>query len=133
MPKCHRQLSAAASWVKIGRQAWLSELAKENLPGKDFVLRAPNHTKTAFQDRIADFYDAQAALRALLVAGGMPIQEAMKFSCHSWRHLYPTAGKQLDLTQTTLTPWADGRRAQVCQPCKIAKPASRSLFRKQGS
>ena len=36
-------------------------------------------------------------MRALLVQGGMELSEAMSFSCHSWRHLYPTAGRQLDL------------------------------------
>ena len=82
--------------------SWLAELAKNELPGKDFVLRAPNSTWTGFQGRIADFHDAQAALRALLVLTGLSLQEAMSFSCHSWRHLYPTAGKQLDLSPDSI-------------------------------
>ena len=33
----------------------------------------------------------------MLVISGMDLREAMTFSCHSFRHLYPTAGKQLGL------------------------------------
>ena len=76
---------------------WITQMAKEELPGVDFVIRAPNSTWTGFQERIASFHDAQAALRSLLVISGMELGEAMTFTCHSWRHLYPTAGKQLDM------------------------------------
>ena len=93
----HGLLSAKASAVRIGGDAWISCLSSEGLPGKDFVMRAPNANWSGFKDRIADFYDAQAALRALLVISGMELREAMTYSCHSFRHLYPTAGKQLDL------------------------------------
>ena len=79
-------------------KGWLTALALAGLPGADFTLRAPNHDWTDFQERIADFHDAQAALRVLLVTSGLDLKLAMSFTCHSWRHLYPTAGNQLDLT-----------------------------------
>ena len=78
-------------------KAWLAALNSSGLPGADYVISAPTSSWDAFKPRPADFYDAQAAMRALLVHGGMSQAEAMSFSCHSWRHLYPTAGRQLDL------------------------------------
>ena len=91
--------------------AWLSELAAANLPGEDFILKAPDSSWTSFANRIADFSDGQAAMRALLVKAGMTVQSAMTFSCHSWRHFYPTAGAQLDVHQEavdTMGHWSPG-------------------------
>ena len=90
---------------------WLAAMAEANLPGNDFVILAPNKEWTGFKERIADFYDAQAAMRALLIMGGMDATAAMEFSCHSWRHLYPTAGRQLDLNPdhiNSMGHWAHG-------------------------
>ena len=78
--------------------AWLKQMAAYGLPGVDFLMAAPSTDYSSFKDSIANFYHAQAALRALLVLDGMPEVEAMSYSCHSWRHLYPTAGKQMGLT-----------------------------------
>ena len=41
-------------------------------------------------------------LRTLLLHSGFTAAEAMTFSCHSWRHLFPTAGRQLRLSNETL-------------------------------
>ena len=76
--------------------AWLSELAAAGLPGEDFILKAPNSSWTSFANRIADFSDGQAAMRALLVKAGMTVKSVMEYSCHSWRHLsncWSTAGR----------------------------------------
>ena len=92
-------------------KAWLDEMATCSLPGKDFMILAPDSCWDGFSGRIADFYDAQSTMRALLVRHGMDIKEAMEFSCHSWRHLYPTAGRQLDLTPDEIDSmgrWAPG-------------------------
>lgn len=92
-------------------RAWLEALRSQNLPGSDFVISAPASSWASFRSRPADFYDAQAAMRVLLVRSGMDKAEAMTYSCHSWRHLYPTAGRQLDMDPKlieTLGHWAPG-------------------------
>ena len=66
--------------------AWLSELAVGAVPGEDFILKAPNSSWTSFANRIADFSDGQADMRALLVKAGMTVKSVMEYSCHSWRH-----------------------------------------------
>ena len=50
-------------------------------------------------------------MRALLVKSGMAVQEAMTFTCHSWRHFYPTAGAQLEVHPDAVDKmghWAPG-------------------------
>ena len=77
--------------------AWLSEPAAAGLPLEAFILKAPNSSWTSFANRIADFSDGQAAVRALLVKAGMTVKSVMECSCHSWKHFYPAAGAQLDV------------------------------------
>ena len=79
-------------------EPWLDELHSCGLPAPDFVIKDSDKAMSSFLDRPASFYDAQAAMRVLLVACSslnFSVAEALRFSCHSWRHFYPTAGKQL--------------------------------------
>ena len=81
---------------------WLEVLSYHGLPGKDFVILAPSHDLKSFKDAVANFYHCQSMLRTLLLHSGFTAAEAMTFSCHSWRHLFPTAGRQLRLSNETL-------------------------------
>ena len=81
---------------------WLEILSHHGLPGNDFVILAPSHDLKSFKDLVANFYHCQSMLRTLLLHSGFTASEAMTFSCHSWRHLFPTAGRQLRLSIETL-------------------------------
>ena len=81
---------------------WLEILSHHGLPGKDFVILAPSHDLKSFKDLVANFYHCQSMLRTLLLHSGFTASEAMTFSCHSWRHLFPKAGRQLRLSDETL-------------------------------
>ena len=81
---------------------WLEVLSYHGLPGQDFVILAPSHDLKSFKDAVANFYHCQSMLRTLLLHSGFTASEAMSFSCHSWRHLFPTAGCQLRLSNETL-------------------------------
>ena len=81
---------------------WLEILSHHGLPGKDFVILAPSHDLKSFKDLVANFYHCQSMLRTFLLHSGFTSSEAMTFSCHSWRHLFPTAGRQLQLSNETL-------------------------------
>ena len=88
--------------VATGRFKWLEILSHHGLPGKDFVIVAPSHDLKSFKDLVANFYHCQSMLRTLLLHAGFTASEAMTFSSHSWRHLFPTAGRQLRLSNETL-------------------------------
>ena len=81
---------------------WLEVLSHHGLLGKDFVILAPSHDLKSFKDLVANFYHCQSMLRTLLLHSGFTASEAMTFSCHSWRHLFPKAGRQLRLSNETL-------------------------------
>ena len=81
---------------------WLEVLTYHGLPGKDFVILAPSHDLKSFKDAVAKFYHCQSMLRTLLLHSGFTASEAMTYSYHSWRHLFPTAGRQLQLSNATL-------------------------------
>ena len=81
---------------------WLAVLSYHGLLGKDFVILAPSHDLKSFKDAVANFYHCQSMLRTILLHSGFTASEAMTFSCHSWRHLFPTAGHQLRLSDETL-------------------------------
>ena len=77
--------------------AWWTALAEACLPSEDFVMYKSDGCLQYFVPEPARFYHAQAAMR-LLLAGpplSLDLVEALTYSCHSWRHVYPTAGKQL--------------------------------------
>jgi len=52
-----------------------------------------------------------AMMRALLILGGMEADVALQFTLHSWRHLLPTAARQLRLSdsdQVEIGHWTTG-------------------------
>ena len=106
MKKRSVQLPWAALRVGVsGRDwafKWLEVLSRHDLPGKDFVILAPSHDLKSFKDLVANLYHSQSMLRTILLHSGFTASEAMTFSCHSWRHLFPTAGRQLRLRNETL-------------------------------
>ena len=68
---------------------WLEVLSHHGLPGKDFVILAPSHDLKSFKDLVANFYHCQSMLRTLVLQSVFTASEAMTFSCHSWRHVFP--------------------------------------------
>ena len=60
-------------------------------------LLAPSFDFTSCRQSIPNFYRVQSALRMLFLYSGMSADEAVTFSCHSWRHLFPTAGRQFGM------------------------------------
>ena len=77
-------------------------MSHHGLLGKDFVILAPSHDLKSFKDLVSNFYHCQSMLRTFLLHSGFTSSEAMTFSCHSWRHLFPTAWRQLQLSNETL-------------------------------
>ena len=54
---------SGADWAS----PWLMSLAECNLPAADFVMKAADASMGAFKESPASFYDAQSAMRILLI------------------------------------------------------------------
>ena len=83
---------------------WLSCLARADLPGADFVLLTPSADLSSFKGKIAKYDHFSNMMRVLLSTPPNPMdpRSAMQYTPHSWRHLYPTVGRQLQLPDATL-------------------------------
>jgi hypothetical protein len=117
---------------------WVACLESHNMPGSDFVVLSVSRDMTRFTSRIGSYSDGVNTLRALLVIDGMEPQLAMQFTLHSWRHLFPTAARQLRLPeheQVEIGHWVTGssmpRRydSASCVTELIAKTAITDAFR----
>ena len=78
-----------------------------NFPGVDFLLCAPNSTLTGFTKRPIDWSDATRALHAILRLSGVKLDVAVSYSLHSFKHVYPTVGRQLGLTDPQIDVMAN--------------------------
>ena len=77
-------------------------------------------------------------MRSLLIISGMSPSDALRFTLHSWRHLFPTAARQLRLPeheQVEMGHWATGSSmprhydSAACVTELIAKNAVTSAFK----
>ena len=118
--------------------AWVDVMAEHDLPGPDFVVKSLSRNMVKFTPRIGTYNDGSSALRALLVFSGMNAEDALQFTLHSWRHLFPTAGRQLSLPeheQVEMGHWTTGsampRRydSAACVTELIAKSKVSAAFR----
>ena len=91
---------------------WVQALAEEQMPGKDFVLRACNAKATGFTSAIADYGHAQKTMRTLMAKPPfqMSTSVAATFGLHGFRHVYTTAMRQLDLPQEDIDDAGHWRR-----------------------
>ena len=90
---------------------WVCVLTEAGLPGADYVLMGVSSDFLSFRPRVASYSDGVNAMRMLLVNSGMEPQVALSFTLHSWRHLFPTAARQLRLPehgQVEMGHWATG-------------------------
>ena len=74
---------------------FLEALASANLPGEDFLVLRPAVNLQSFSAAPAKWADACRAVQAGLVLAGCKPEEAVSFSMHSFRHVYPTMARQL--------------------------------------
>jgi hypothetical protein len=66
------------------------------MPGEEFVLLKPHFSYLSFTNRMASFPDMLNAMRYVLVQFlHLSIEEACTYTLHSWRHLYPSASRQM--------------------------------------
>ena len=88
---CNR-FGLLGDWASL----WLHELNREGLPCNDFVLYAPCTSFDGWSTRIAEYHDVRRALHFMLhMELGMPMEEAVTFNPHSFRHFLVVAGQQL--------------------------------------
>ena len=90
---------AEADWTV----AFLQALAEAELPKQDFLVLRPSSDFQSFTDHPATRADANQALDALLVLGGLGPEMATVYTMHSCRHVYPTLAFQLMFPPAAVT------------------------------
>ena len=85
----------SSEWVT----PWMEALEQHGFPGEDFLLTAPKSDLLGFTKTPARWSDAERGIHAALVAVGVPVDDAIKFTLHSFKHLLVTAGRQLGLAE----------------------------------
>jgi hypothetical protein len=89
----------AALRMGFGLGEWVSPfvaaLSEAGLPRDDFLVLRPTVDLQGFTDQPATWADANRCLHALLVLVGMEAEQAVRFTMHSCRHVYPTCAFQL--------------------------------------
>ena len=88
---CSRQ-GLCGDWAS----SWMEELAVEGLPGTDFILLAPNSSYDQWLDRPAEYADFRRAVHFLLgFCLNLPLEEAVLYNPHSFRHFLIESSQQL--------------------------------------
>ena len=100
-------------------------LAEAGLPMGDYLVPRPTVDLREFTGYPAAWADANRALHALLVIAGVEAEEAVKYSMHSARHVYPTCAFQLLFPPAAVTlmgHWAvqEGKMASQYDSQKTA-------------
>lgn len=70
-----------------------------DFPGEDYLLTAPRTDLLGFTKTLAMWADAERGIHAALVSVGVPPDEAIRYTLHSFKHLFVTAGRQLGLLE----------------------------------
>ena len=90
-----RQGFESVDWAKN----FLEALALCDLPGEDYLLLALRTDLMGFTKTPARWGDAERGIHAALIDVGLDVDEAISFSMHSFKHLYPTAARQLGMDE----------------------------------
>ena len=69
--------------------AFLSIMAEFKLPGSDFLILEPK-TFSTFGSRLASYTTMVVYVRFTLIQVGLTPREAIDFTLHGFRQLYPT-------------------------------------------
>ena len=92
-----------SGFLEIGwAQSFLEALAEYGFPGEDYLIHAPKTDLMGFTKSPARWADAERGIHAALVDCGLPVDEAISFSLHSFRHLFVTAGRQLQIPEPAI-------------------------------
>ena len=93
-------------------EAWFNAMAALGMPGPDFLLFEP--VSVVRVKMVPASYSAVINYMRIVLCRpcvGLSVQEALEFSLHSWRHLYPTMSTQLGLDpsqQEAIGHWKKG-------------------------
>ena len=91
---------------------WLEVLGEQGMPGVDYILQGANSRFTQWLPRVAEYSDAERALRVLSMLPPLSFSadEAVQYMWHSLRHLYPTIATQLNMSAQQIEDLGTWRR-----------------------
>ena len=82
--------------------SFMKTLSEFGLPGEDYLLHAPRVDMMGFTRSPARWNDAERGIHAALIDVGVPVDEAISFTLHSFKHLLVTAGRQLQVPEPAI-------------------------------
>ena len=81
---------------------FLDALKMFDFPGEDFLICAPRTDLFGFTRTPARWGDAERGIHAALIDVGVPVDEAITYTLHSFKHLLVTAGRQLQVPEPAI-------------------------------
>ena len=101
--KKKRQIKWSAMRQGFEKVDWaenfLEALKLCDLLGEDYLLLAARNDFMGFTKTPARWGDAERGIHAALIDVGLDVDEAISYSMHSFKHLYPTAARQLGMDE----------------------------------
>ena len=83
-------------------QGFVDALGAFGFPGPDYLIHSPRVDMLGFTKSPARWADAERGIHAALVDVGLPVDEAVKYTLHSFKHLFITAGRQLQIPEPAI-------------------------------
>ena len=81
---------------------FFESLQEFGFPGKDYLITSPKVNMMGFTQTPARWADAQRGIHAALIDVGVPVDEAITYTLHSFKHLFVTAGRQLQIPEPAI-------------------------------
>ena len=81
---------------------FVKALSEFGFPGEDYLLLAPRVDMMGFTKSPARWADAERGIHAALIDAGVPVDDAICYTLHSFKHLFVTAGRQLQIPEPAI-------------------------------
>ena len=105
-----KKKKSAITWgalrLGLSKEDWaapfVETLHEFGFPGKDYLITSPKVNMMGFTKTPARWADAQRGIHAALIDVGVPLDEAITYTLHSFKHLFVTAGRQLQIPEPAI-------------------------------
>ena len=81
---------------------FVKALAEFGFPGEDYLIHSPRTDLLGFTARPAGWADAERGIHAALIEVGVPVDEAILYTPHSFKHLFVSAARQLQVPEPAI-------------------------------
>ena len=111
---------------------FVKTLSEYGFPGEDYLITSPRVDMLGFTKTPARWADAERGMHAALIDVGVPLDKAISFTMHSFRHLFVTAGRQLQVPEPSIdvmVGWAAKSASGMASVYDSVKASSELLYK----